>query len=153
MAMAQPSDGHRRLEMLAGTWVGKERMYPSEWDPKGGIAVGRTTSRLALGGFALITDYEQERDGTITFTGHGVYTYDPETQQYSLFWLDSMGSPPELFTGEFRGDVLTLSHGGPHMHVRLTWDLTQAGVLSSRMEMSADGMTWNTLFDAEYQRS
>jgi len=116
MAMPRPSPGHRRLEMLAGHWEGKERMYPSEWDPKGGMALGRTTGRLALGGFAVITDYEQERDGAISFSGHGVYTYDPDTELYSLFWLDSTGSPPEVFAGRFTGDVLTLSHGGPHMH-------------------------------------
>ncbi len=153
MPMPTPSAGHRRLEMLVGRWEGIETMHPSQWDPTGGRAVGRTTSRLALNGLALISDYEQERDGAITFSGHGVYTYDPETDRYSLFWFDSMGSPPEVFRGGFTGDVLTLSHGGPPMHVRLTWDLARSGRMGSRMEMSDDGITWRTLFDAEYRRS
>ena len=153
MSMPTPSAGHQKLEMLGGSWVGNERMYPSQWDPKGGMAVGRTNSRIALGGFALISDYEQERDGTITFSGHGVYTYDTESELYSLFWFDSMGSPPEVFVGGFTGDVLTLSHAGPPMHVRLTWDLTEPGCLASQMEMSDDGVTWNKLFDAEYRRT
>ncbi|MDH4351656.1 MAG: DUF1579 domain-containing protein [Gemmatimonadota bacterium] len=152
MTMPQPSAGHDRLELLAGTWEGTEHMYPSQWDPKGGTALGRTTSRVALGGFALISDYQQERDGAVTFQGHGVYTYDPKTQLYSLSWFDSMASPPEVFTGGFAGDVLTLSHGG-HMHVRLTWDLTRPGHLASLMEMSQDGTTWNKLYDAEYRRT
>jgi hypothetical protein len=153
MDMPKPSAGHRRLDMLAGSWEGKETMYPSQWDPKGGVAVGRTTSRLALGGFALISDYEQERAGAITFSGHGVYTYDPKTELYSLFWLDSTGSPPEVFGGGFTDDVLTLSHGGPPMHVSLTWDLTTPGRIASKMEMSDDGVTWTKLFDAEYRRT
>lgn len=153
MTMPQPTAGHRRLETLAGTWEGNENMYPSPWDPKGGAAVGRTTSRSALGGFAVVTDYEQERDGAITFSGHGVYTYDPKTELYSLLWLDSTGSGPEVFTGRFTDDVLTLSHDGPPMHVRLTWDLTRPGQLASMMEMSQDGITWTTLFDAEYRRT
>ena len=37
-------------------------MTPSEWDPKGGYAVGRTPSRVALGGFAIVADDEQERE-------------------------------------------------------------------------------------------
>lgn len=152
MDMPQPSAGHRRLEVLAGNWEGTETMHPSQWDPKGGEAVGRTTSRLAVGGFALISDYEQERSGTVTFSGHGVYTYDPKTEVYSLYWIDSIGSPPEVFLGRFVGDVLTLSHGGP-MHVRLTWDVSDDGRLGSTMEMSDDGVTWNTLFDAEYRRT
>ena len=152
MDMPQPSTGHRKLELLVGRWEGNENMYPSQWDPKGGTAFGRTTSRLGLGGFALISDYEQERDGAIAFSGHGIYTYDVESEQYSLFWVDSMGSRPEVFAGGFTGDVLTLSHAGPPMHVRLMWDLTEPGVLASSMEMSDDGVTWNRLFDAEYRR-
>lgn len=152
MSMPTPSAGHRRLETLVGRWEGTETMYPSQWDPKGGRAVGRTTSRLALNGMALISDYEQERDGAITFSGHGVYTYDPKADRYSLTWFDSMGSPPEVFVGGFTGDVLALSHGGPPMHVRLTWDLSRSGQMASRMEMSDDGVTWMTLFDGEYRR-
>jgi hypothetical protein len=38
------------------------------------------------------------------------------------------------------------------MHVRLTWDFTEPGVLASSMEMSDDGVSWNKLFDAEYRR-
>jgi hypothetical protein len=152
MDMPKPSAGHKRLELLAGTWEGKETMYPSQWDPKGGVAVGRNKSHMALDGFALINDYEQERDGVITFSGHGIYTFDPKKEQYSLYWLDSMGSPLEVFLGGFAGDVLTLGHGAPPFHVRLTWDMTQSGLMASKMEMSEDGTTWKKLFDAEYRR-
>jgi hypothetical protein len=147
-----PTDGHRRLERLVGTWEGHETMHPSPWDPKGGPAVGRTTSRLALGGFALLSDYEQARDGRTTFTGHGVYTYDPGEDRYTLHWFDCMGSAPEVFTGGFDDDVLTLGHGGPGMHVRMTWDLRHHGTLRSKMEMSEDGEAWHTLFESEYVR-
>ena len=78
MNMPNPSPGHLLLEKLAGSWVGEEIMHPSQWDPKGGVAIGRNNHKLSLGGFALLADYEQERDGAITFTGHGVYTYDPK---------------------------------------------------------------------------
>ena len=84
MEMPKASDGHRKLEKIAGRWEGEETMYPSPWDPKGGKAIGRINSRVALNGFALINDYEQERDGAITFTGHGVFTYDPKADVYSL---------------------------------------------------------------------
>lgn len=151
MDMPGPSAGHRRLEKLAGSWEGEETMHPSPWDPKGGVARGRNEHTLALGGFALLADYEQQRGGTTTFTGHGVYTYDPEQDRYTLHWFDSMGSPPELFTGGFDGDVLTLAHGGP-MHARLTYDLSGADALKAMMEMSQDGAEWNVLFEAIYER-
>ncbi len=152
MQMPQPSAGHSRLESLTGHWEGEETMHPSQWDPKGGIAVGRMKCWLALNGFALISDYEQERDGVITFTGHGVFTFGPKDELYTLHWFDCMGSPPEVFAGRFDVDVLTLAHGGPGMHARMTYDLTDSQHLLSRMEMSRDGGTWNTLFDGRYEK-
>jgi hypothetical protein len=153
MEMPQPSDGHRKLEKIAGHWAGEETMHPSPWDPKGGKAIGRIRSRMALNGFALINDYEQERDGAITFTGHGVFTYDPKTDVYSLVWFDCMGAPPEIFKGTFENNILKLAHGGPGMHVRLSYDLSAPGYLVMSMEMSPDGAAWNRLFDGRLQRS
>jgi len=63
-----------------------------------------------------------------------------------------MGSPPEVFQGAFTGDVLTLAHGGPGMHARLTHDLSDPGHQTTSMEMSPDGTTWSTLFDGRYRR-
>ena len=152
MEMPIPSAGHRKLEKIAGRWEGEEKMYPSPWDQKGGTAIGRISSRVALNGFALINDYEQERDGEITFTagqtGHGVFTYDPEEDSYTLVWVDCMGAPPEIFKGNFEGDVLKLAHGGPGMHVRLTYNVSEPDCLTTSMEMSQDGQTWNRFFDA-----
>ena len=150
--MPQPSEGHALFEQLAGTWRGDETMHPSQWDPAGGVATGTNVHRLSLGGFALIVDYEQVRDGAVTFTGHGVYTYDPDTDLYTLHWFDSMGSPPEVFTGRFEDGVLTLAHGGPGMHARMTYDLSSPGELRGRMEMSPDGADWKLMFEATYAR-
>ena len=152
MDMPQPSAGHARLKALAGHWEGPETMHPSQWDPAGGTAIGRNRSRMALNGFALITDYEQERHGAVTFAGHGVMTFDPRTALYTLLWHDSMGSPPEAFTGTFDGDCLSVSHGGPGMHARLTYDISDPGCLVSSMALSSDGVEWRTLFDARYRR-
>ena len=153
MDMPKPSTGHVLLEKLSGSWEGEETMYPSQWDPKGGVALGRNKHRLSLGGFALISDYEQERGGAITFTGHGVYTYDPKEDRYSLHWFDSMGSPPEVFVGGFEGDVLTLAHGGPGMHARMTTNLSTPGIMKGKMEMSPDGTEWKVFFEAVYKRT
>ncbi len=152
MEMPKPAPGHRRLEKLTGRWEGEETMYPSQWDPKGGVATGRIESRVAVSGFAVINDYQQERGGAVTFEGHGVWSYDPRTDRYTLHWFDSMASPPETFTGGFEGDVLTVSHGGPGMHARLTYDVTDPVELRSAMEMSMDGVIWKKLFDGRYRR-
>ena len=36
MNMPQPSPGHHKLEVLAGSWEGEETMHPSQWDPPDG---------------------------------------------------------------------------------------------------------------------
>lgn len=150
MEMPKPTEHHQRLETLAGRWQGTETMYPSQWDPEGGTATGHNDNRLALNDFVLITDYRQERDGVTTFEGHGIMTYDPKKSVYVLHWFDSIGSPPEVFEGTFDGDVLTIGHG---MHARFTYDLSQEGVLGSRMDMSPDGDEWATVFECDYARS
>jgi hypothetical protein len=152
MEMPKPGPGHAQMEKLAGIWEGEERMHPSQWDPQGGTALGRRTGRLALNGFALVSDYEQERGGAVTFSGHGVLTFDAKRDLYLLHWFDCMGSPVERFEGPFRDGVLTLSHGGPGMHARLTYDLRKPGEMPTTMEMSPDGVKWNALFDALYKR-
>jgi len=153
MDMPKPSSGHLLLKKLVGSWEGEETMHPSQWDAKGGLAIGRNKHTISLGGFALLSDYEQERDGAITFTGHGVYTYDPKADSYTLHWFDCMGSPPEVFVGGFDGDVLTLAHGGPGMHARMTYDLSIPGTMRGMMEMSPDGQAWKVLFEATYRRT
>ncbi len=152
MSRPQPTPGHAKLALFVGTWTGTENMYPSHWDPEGFVAEGCNTGRLALNGFALINEYEQRRDGEVTFTGHGVLTYDPRTDQYQMTWFDCLGTAPEMFVGKFEGEVLTLLSDRGEAQARLTYDFRQAGRWLGRMEMSTDGKFWNTLFESEYER-
>lgn len=48
-----------------------------------------------------------------TFSGHGVYTFDPEAEVYTLHWFDGLGSPAEVFTGRFDGTSSHLPTAGP----------------------------------------
>ena len=152
MDMPRPTDHHLKFSRLVGEWEGVEIMQPSQWAPQGSTATGRTNSHLALNGFAVISDYQQERSGLVTFEGHSVLTYDTKEDCCVLHWFDCMGSPPEVFKGAFDGNVLTVAHGGPSMHARLRHDLSGEGQMTSRMEMSLDGSNWQTLFDGSYER-
>ncbi|MGE5277442.1 MAG: DUF1579 family protein [Acidobacteriota bacterium] len=75
--MPRPGEPHRQLRKLVGSWRGEERLSPSPWDPVGGTAVGRVENRSALDGFAVVQDYEQERNGAVGFRGHRVFSWDP----------------------------------------------------------------------------
>ncbi len=153
MEMPQPTAGHRKLEKFSGNWLGEEKMHPSQWDPKGGTAVGKMNTRLDLGGFASISDYKQERGGKITFSGHSVMTFDPKKDVYTMHWFDCVGSAPEVFTGKFDGEKIVMAHGGPGMHAKMTYMFTGPEEMTSKMEMSQDGQGWMTLFEGRYTKS
>ena len=151
MEMPQPGEHHARLQVLATTWKGTETMHPSPWDPAGSVSEGVTRGRSALRGLAVVVDYEQIREGQVTFEGHGVYTWDAAAEEVVLHWFGSMGMGREEFRGKWDGDRLALQNQGPMGHMRLTYDFSRAGELASGMQMSPDGESWSSLMDGRYE--
>jgi len=84
MEMPAPTAADNALIILEGTWIGQEKVHPSPIVPGGATATGRVINRLALDGFAVIQDYEQETGGKVNFKGHGVFRWDAEWQTYVL---------------------------------------------------------------------
>jgi len=152
MLMPKTTEAHRRLEKLVGDWVGEETVHPSPFDPKGGPAVGRVSNRLALEGFAVVQDYEQERNGAITFRGHGVFRFDAAEAVYTLHWFDSMGMAPNLFRGSFENEVLSLTCREAEGHSRGIFDFREPGHYSFQMEVSPDGKQWFPSLEGRYAR-
>ena len=152
MEMPKPTADHKRLEKLTGIWKGTEIMSPSPWDPKGGEAQAVTKYRLALDGFAVIGDYEQTRDGKVTYQGHAVYTWDAHKKQVVLHWFDNSDQGMDEFRGEWTGDRLVLQSKNAMGHWRMTSDYSKPGTASSCMETSKDGQTWTKLFEGKYRR-
>ncbi len=152
MDMPTPGAAHARLEKLAGSWKGEERVYPNPWDPRGGTAVGIARNRMALDGFVLIHEYEQQRGDRITLRGHGVLRWDSGLSRYVLHWFDSLGFPPDEFHGDFDGDVLTLTSEHRQGWIRAVWDFGVPGRYSYLMEASPDGEHWQPLMEGEYRR-
>ena len=150
MEMPKPSSAHKKLELFAGTWSGDEKMHPSPWDPKGGVANASLASRVACDGFYVVGDYEQKRNGVVTFRGHSVFGYDDQSQEVVLHWFDSTGMGADLFRGKFQGQTLTLTCKNAMGNHRLVYDFSEKGTLRSKMETSTDGKQWNAMFDAVY---
>ena len=152
MEMPKPTEAHRKLAALAGRWTGTETIPPCPWDPKGGTAVGRCENRIAADGFILVHDYEQERNGAVTFRGHGVFTHDAAVNCYLLYWWDSMGVAANVFKGNFNGDTLQMTCVDHQGHSRTTWGFPAPNTYSFRMEMSQDGQQWMTMMEGDYTR-
>ena len=153
MDMPTPTEAHKKLEKLAGSWTGQDILHPSPWDPKGAEATGRVERRMALDGFVLLEDYEQERDGKISFRGHGVYSYDPVEGRYVVHWWDSMGMRVNVYHGQFDGDVFQTVSEQENGHSRITIELTEHGKARFLMEHSPDGREWSRCMESVYERT
>ena len=151
MEMPTPTDAHRRLQRLVGTWVGEELMFPSPWIPDGGTARGIVQNLSALDGLIVVQDYRQERDGAITFRGHGVFAYDPTKQKVVLHWFDSMGPTPNIYEGDWEGDVLTLRMQVPDGWSRATFEVGPDDRYTFGMDVG-DGEQWQPMMKGTYTR-
>jgi hypothetical protein len=153
MEMPKPGDEHRKLNALVGRWKGEDRILPMPWDPKGGVATSRVTVELDLDGFWVIMDYAQERDGRVSYRGHGVFGWDSFAGKYTMHWFDSMGIDPGApALGTWQGNTLTyLQHH--HMgHGRMTYTFESADRYTFSLEKSQDGTNWMPFIKATYAR-
>ncbi len=153
MEMPKPGEAHSRLQALVGRWHGGETLHPAPWDPAGGTATAVIENRVVLGGFAVVQEYQQTRDGAPNFSGHGLFWWDGAAGQHVMTWCDSMGGVPAEYRGAFDGDVLRLVHAMPHGGFsRCAFDCTSPGRYSFVLEMSPDGAAWTPALEGTYTR-
>jgi hypothetical protein len=151
MEMPKPGDAHKKLSDLVGEWHGAETLHPSPWDV-GGAATGRTVNRWILDGFAIHQEYEQVRDGKVTFRGHGVIWYDASRGDYVMHWWDSMGGTVNEYRGRLEGNRLELSAPMPQGGVSRTSWLLAPDAHDFLMEISPDGSDWQPAMAGRYTK-
>lgn len=151
MQMPKPTKFHKKLAALIGDWSGDEVMHPSAWDPKGGKSKGRYKARAIADGFGVVQEYEQKRGGKVTFTGHGVFGYDPQQACYLWHWSDSMGGvPPTVTKGKWEGNRLIWENQSPMGHARYIHTFLRGGKVGFTIETSQDGNQWTLLMEGTY---
>lgn len=152
--MPQPGPEHEKLHALVGKWEGEEKISPSPWGP-GGKAIGRYDMRVAVDGFFVVQDYEEEKDGRIVFRGHGIYGWDAKDKMYTWFWVDSMGQTPVgPSRGRWEGDALVFeSTHSPEGRGRYSHRFEGANTYHFKLESSFDGgKTYLTQMEGTYHR-
>jgi hypothetical protein len=151
MEMPKPGEAHARLQKLVGRWSGRETLHPAPWDPAGGPATAVVDNRSVLGGFAVLQEYQQERNGVPNFTGHGLFWWDPAKNQYVMHWIDSMGGTAGEYRGDFEGDVLRLVSALPQGGFsRCSFDCGSDGRYAFALEVSFDGQGWAPAIEGDY---
>jgi hypothetical protein len=90
MALATPSEPHRRLQAAAGEW---EQQYRMRWDPAGDWqeTKGTSTARTLLDGRYLMEELQFEVMG-MPMKGVHILGYDNRTQEYTTLWMDTMST-------------------------------------------------------------
>lgn len=146
------TESHRRLEALAGSWQGEEKIFASRWDPEEKIAQSRVEAYVRLDGFYLISDYTQSLDGEVTFRGHGVYGYSPLRGCYTMSWFDTLGETPPA-SGRWDDDKLVFESRGESGQARFTYSLADDGDhYTLCIEYSEDGERWEPFLRGRYAR-
>jgi hypothetical protein len=60
--------------------------------------------------------------------------------------------PPNVFAGQFAGDVLTVTSRAPQGQTRATFDFSVRDRYAFRMEVSGDGAKWQPIMEGSYAR-
>ena len=156
MEMPKVGAEQKRLtELFTGTWRGEEKLYPSDWDPKGGTAFGTWTVHPSLDGFCVLVDYTEERDGKVNYRGHGIHGWDNQSKAFLGYWFDNIGvMPKEPVTGTLDGNRYTYtSDDGPMGWTKMTYEWKDDR-MEFRIDKSKDqGKSWNPMHEGRYTRA
>jgi hypothetical protein len=154
MEMPKPTAAHERLHALVGTWRGDETLHPSPWDPKGGKASGFLEARMDLDGMFLLTEYREEREGQVSYRGHGVYGWDPRRVRYTMYWFDSLGTDPGgAALGTWDDDRLVFEMKDETGHARYEYRFDGEDQYAFTISRSQDGKTWTTWMESAWRRA
>jgi hypothetical protein len=150
-AQAQPADlakpcnakEFRALDF----WIGEWRV---SWKtPQGQRAEGRNSIRRVLDGCAL-EEHWQGGDGS---EGKSLTYFDPSVSRWRQTYIDKTAQPL-LLEGNLEGESLVLT--GKHERAgfttfhKITWT-PLPGAVRQQWQQSANGTTWETVFDGTYQ--
>ncbi|MGE0872342.1 MAG: DUF1579 family protein [Kofleriaceae bacterium] len=148
------AEQNKLAEMFVGTWKGEEKLYPSQWDPTGGPAIGTWTVRRGVDGFCILVDYDEERDGKIVYRGHGVHGWQASEQCFYVYWFDNMGViPVHGIKAQLAGNRYSYqSNDGPTGWTRMTYEWN-GDRFEFRIDKSNDGTAWSPMHEGKYTRT
>ena len=137
---------------LAGRWLGRETLHsPAGTEPEG-QAEGRFSNRIFEGRY-LVNEYEQSVDGKVVFRGHGIYGFDPGSKCYSMYWVDSNGTPPgSPLLGVFEENQLVFLKRGDGGTTRYAYRFDAENCFRFGLSVSADGQIFQPVLTGRYER-
>lgn len=134
--MAAPTEEHKQLGALAGTWDCEMTHFQPGGEPM--KMKGVSVTKSVMNGLYVTTDHKSEMMGK-PFEGFAMDGYSKEKKKYFSFWADSMGSTPMLLWGTMDADGKTITYDGD------VYDCGPMGQMTPRTKIirdDADHMTF-----------
>ena len=110
-ALGSPSEGHKALEPLAGTWTYTAKFWMSPTESPQSMT-GTTVNTVIFGGRFLRQEISGQGEGWPAFEGVGFTGYDNIRKQYQTVWFDNMNTSMMRGDGAFDAATNTLTDEG-----------------------------------------
>jgi len=156
--LATPSEPHKQLVSLAGSWATKtkEWMEPDKppTEPAGSVEI-----KMLLDGRFLQQDFTSEMMGQ-PYTGMGITGYDNLSKKYVSIWLDTIGTGPFMMEGMGSSDGKTIALNGQHaepgggqMKHRAVWKIVDSNTQTFDMWGAEHGGKEMKVMEIVYTRT
>ena len=106
-----------------------------------GEGKGKVSMHLAIGGTAVIEEYEST-SGMGPYAGHGVYRVGDDGKSVSIWWFDSMSPKPMTFTGTLTDTAYDATGDMPDGSGKMRITLEKKGDAYEFRGLGADGKEW-----------
>jgi hypothetical protein len=106
-----PGPEHKMLKSMTGTWTAKVKFYMEPGKPPT-ESTGKTVRTMVMDGRYLQDKFDGEAFGK-KFQGMGLTAYDRFKKQYSMTWIDSMGTGVSMNHGTYDEKTKTFTYRGP----------------------------------------
>jgi len=125
--MAAPTEEHKQLAALAGTWDCEMTHFGAEPMKMKGVS----TCKSVMGGLYVATEHKSEMMGK-PFEGFGIDGYSKEKKKYFTLWADTMGSTPMVLWGTPDASGKTITYDGD------PYDCGVMGTMIPRIKITHD---------------
>ncbi len=143
MPMPKPAPEMQKLiKMFAGNWTAAEKHEAMEGMPAGS-STGTATFSPGPGRLSLV-QHISGKSAQGTFTGMGIFSWDPKAQSYQAYWCDNMtpSGCQSGGTGKWEGDNLVFNY---------EWDMSgkKVSMRDTYTEIKPDSFVLNSEMDGK----
>ena len=150
-SMPRPAPEHKKLDMLAGSWVLEGDVKPNPMGPGGKMTEAQKCEWME-GGFFLVCHVDFKTANSGNGSGLSVLGYSTHEKAYTYREFNSWGEFEDS-RGTLEGDTWTWTSdekmGDTVMKGRFTMKFTSPSSYAFSYEMSTDGAKWTTAVDGK----